>query len=410
MTLKRIKRMNYMKTFKCIGGSCPDNCCIGWDVDIDKKTFEKYKSIEDSTLTDRFRSDVVKNKDCFDKEIDYGRMVLKSSKRCPFLNEKALCEIQMHHGEETLSKVCNAYPRVVNLVDGQLELSATISCPEVARIVLLDQGSLLVEEVELESERFIIAKEVDTKDKSLKNHPAKFFNELREFALFTMAHTAYSLDEKLLILGNVHHQLLPLHSGGNLDRIPILLSKAKTKLNNDDYRQYLKSIKSNQTHQLRSFNKYTRVLHGDSQINEQRFGRYFKFAIEGLKLEKAKTTQESINLYNKAMSQQVNTFILANERVFENYIINAMYEGMYPFSEEGDPYAGYTMLIVRYLMIKVLIAGSVSSGETLDLERLVDLIQCFSKTLEHHKTFMTDILNKMMASGEDDLSLLSQLI
>lgn len=84
MTIKRVKRMNYMKTFKCIGGSCPDNCCIGWDVDIDKKTYDKYKTASSSTLHSRFDLEVIKNKDCYDKEIDYGRMVLKASKRCPF--------------------------------------------------------------------------------------------------------------------------------------------------------------------------------------------------------------------------------------------------------------------------------------------------------------------------------------
>ena len=35
----------YMTQFKCIGGACEDNCCIGWDVDIDKNTYLKYKNV-----------------------------------------------------------------------------------------------------------------------------------------------------------------------------------------------------------------------------------------------------------------------------------------------------------------------------------------------------------------------------
>ena len=25
----------YVENFKCIGGECEDNCCIGWDIDVD---------------------------------------------------------------------------------------------------------------------------------------------------------------------------------------------------------------------------------------------------------------------------------------------------------------------------------------------------------------------------------------
>ena len=31
----------YYDEFKCIGGSCEDSCCVGWDIDIDKITFRK---------------------------------------------------------------------------------------------------------------------------------------------------------------------------------------------------------------------------------------------------------------------------------------------------------------------------------------------------------------------------------
>ena len=34
----------YMLDFKCIGKDCIDSCCVGWNIEIDKKTFEKYKN------------------------------------------------------------------------------------------------------------------------------------------------------------------------------------------------------------------------------------------------------------------------------------------------------------------------------------------------------------------------------
>lgn len=33
---------SYYGDFHCIGGSCKDSCCIGWEVDIDEDTYEYY--------------------------------------------------------------------------------------------------------------------------------------------------------------------------------------------------------------------------------------------------------------------------------------------------------------------------------------------------------------------------------
>ena len=34
----------YMLDFRCIGKDCIDSCCVGWNIEIDKKTFKKYKA------------------------------------------------------------------------------------------------------------------------------------------------------------------------------------------------------------------------------------------------------------------------------------------------------------------------------------------------------------------------------
>ncbi len=48
------------------------------------------------------------------------------------------CSIQKKLGEEYLSIMCAAYPRVMNVVDDVLQRSLDLSCPEAARLVLLD--------------------------------------------------------------------------------------------------------------------------------------------------------------------------------------------------------------------------------------------------------------------------------
>ena len=36
----------YLQKFECLGTSCSDTCCQGWNINIDKNTHEKYQKIK----------------------------------------------------------------------------------------------------------------------------------------------------------------------------------------------------------------------------------------------------------------------------------------------------------------------------------------------------------------------------
>ena len=41
----KILKPFYYDYFQCIANKCIDSCCIGWKVDIDKKSYKKYKKV-----------------------------------------------------------------------------------------------------------------------------------------------------------------------------------------------------------------------------------------------------------------------------------------------------------------------------------------------------------------------------
>ena len=41
---------NNFARFKCIGGECEDTCCQGWDIEIDKDTFDEYLKVQDQKM------------------------------------------------------------------------------------------------------------------------------------------------------------------------------------------------------------------------------------------------------------------------------------------------------------------------------------------------------------------------
>ncbi len=42
----RVVRPSYWKEFRCIAAECGDNCCIGWEIDIDSESGRFYRSVE----------------------------------------------------------------------------------------------------------------------------------------------------------------------------------------------------------------------------------------------------------------------------------------------------------------------------------------------------------------------------
>lgn len=117
---------DYYKEFHCIANQCEDTCCAGWQIVIDEVALEKYKWMPGAYgKTVRSRINFLTNTFKQDKE-----------KRCAFLNEDNLCDLCLNKGEGSFCKTCRNYPRHIEEFEGVREISLSISCPEVARILL----------------------------------------------------------------------------------------------------------------------------------------------------------------------------------------------------------------------------------------------------------------------------------
>jgi lysine-N-methylase len=127
----------YYKNFKCIAGDCPDSCCQGWEVDADEKSLEYYKTLPDS-LEIKQRIDSVLDKDEFDNTI----FRLAPKKRCPFLNDKNLCDMHIAIGGEHTPVTCRNFPRFIYDFGGTREIGISFSCPVAADLIYNSDESL----------------------------------------------------------------------------------------------------------------------------------------------------------------------------------------------------------------------------------------------------------------------------
>jgi len=72
------------------------------------------------------------------KPATFATMRMNTSNQCSMLTEERLCRIQAQLGESFLPHSCAIYPRIVNSIAGVEDKSLALSCPEAARLVLLN--------------------------------------------------------------------------------------------------------------------------------------------------------------------------------------------------------------------------------------------------------------------------------
>lgn len=109
------------KNFKCVNKNCKHNCCIGWQINVDKRTLKKYRKIK-GAFAEKLKNGV-----------DFkGAKFKMQNGRCTFLNSDNLCEIIINLGENSLCQICRDHPRYRNFFSAFTEIGFGLCCEEAA--------------------------------------------------------------------------------------------------------------------------------------------------------------------------------------------------------------------------------------------------------------------------------------
>ena len=401
---KKIKSIypEYYNEFKCIGGSCEDSCCIGWDIDIDKVTFRKYYKVQDLEMKRMFQKNVHNNEESFSDDVDYGKVKLKDDKRCPFLDCNNYCVIHSKLGEDYLSNVCTCFPRITILVDGCYERSLDVACPEAARILLLNEEGVKFKESEEEIGKHILSNQVDTKSKELSNSLAKYFKEIRKVCIKIIQNRKLELTERLFVLGEFINNLED-ESESNFNNIEKFI-------NNYDINRTQGFYEKNSLYfmlQIDFFKKMVSLLNIDKEVDSDLFKEYTKQIIDSFNLNREdadnRTYIEVFEEYNKE-------FLDKYTYIFENYLVNFIYNNMFPFNERESIFDGYIMLLMRYSFIRFYLVGKYIKERNDSKEEIVRFIQVFSKTIEHHRSYLTKSIRYIKEKEFDNIEFAKTLL
>jgi len=135
MTHPVTTRLTLLDKFRCLGGDCPANCCNEpWAIEIGPEILQKWQSLPPGTQKERLLTNIET------KEIE-GRAMLALKKgpsgRCPHFRDDGLCDVHATLGDAYLGLDCRSYPRAEWNNGFKTMSMATLSCPEIARLVLM---------------------------------------------------------------------------------------------------------------------------------------------------------------------------------------------------------------------------------------------------------------------------------
>lgn len=119
-------KLDFFDSFVCSGSACKNTCCSGWDIALDKETYDFYQASHGA-----FSKYVKKNIGQTD-----GNYYIKMTEErvCPFLNEEGLCKIYQEYGPEHMGNTCRLFPRACLNIEGRTTFSMlNHSCEEVLK-------------------------------------------------------------------------------------------------------------------------------------------------------------------------------------------------------------------------------------------------------------------------------------
>lgn len=211
---------DYYKDFSCVAGDCEDTCCAGWEIVIDPGSLKKYHESKD--FQGRLLRDIKWRKGTF-RQCRDGR--------CAFLREDGLCDLYRNLGADSLCRTCRTYPRHTEEFENVREITLSISCPQVARMLMERR----------EPVRFL-EKEID-RDESYEEFDYFLFScltDARTVMLRILQDRRLAIDERLLLVLGIAHDLEVRYRQGRLGEYDEVLARAQSPRALEKVREWLK--------------------------------------------------------------------------------------------------------------------------------------------------------------------------
>ncbi len=401
-------RPSYAAAFRCIGPDCEDDCCHGWTIPLDRQTYENYQLFPVEKLGSVVQQFVSVTPD--EAENLHARINLTPSGFCPFFGADRLCGIQKEYGGALLSSTCSIYPRTLNSVDGVVEGSLTLSCPEAARRVLLDPDAMQVTG-NLLSGAFRTDSVATLAANGAIHKPYGYFHEVRSLLIDVVKDRTRPLWQRLLLIGSLCERLDNVKTAQADATVPALLAEYREVIENRWLHVELESVPSNPALKLKVIFQLS-DNHIKDPVCGARFRDTFWTFVEGIATPQESVAGDDVQRFLQAEKLYYRPFFEKSPHVLENYLLNYMYQTLFPFSLEGSVHFGqqgifddYVLMTTQFAWMNGLLVGIAAHyKEDFAEEHVVRTVQAFTRATAHYPHVLAWINEQMKKIKFDSLA------
>ena len=397
-------RPSYSERFHCITSECEDTCCKDWAVPIDQATYEKYQSVEG--LKPHLGTLIVLNTKRQTRS-DYARIPLTPQSKCAFLDGEQMCGIQKQLGAEMLSVTCTTYPRAVLTAAGQRESALNLSCPEAARVVLLEPHLL----DECDPFRDQAADRYAALRHDARHLPRQYQPRLavREFALLLLGDRSYPLWQRAYLLDVLARRLDALSGASsvaewaeaNPNAVAKLLADSARVVALQRLRAQMDEAAAEPAEQLPLLIELIRLRVSQPPV-PTRFLECVQQFEAGLGCATAQSEQQILDAYVDSYRRYYRPLMERHPHLLENYLMNHVFKNSYPFGRERPASAApvaapeaeseHLSMCVHVALAQALLIGMAGyHRESFGVEQVVKLVQSMARTIEHSAQFLDQI-------------------
>lgn len=399
---------DYMDEFQCIGDQCEDSCCAGWTVNIDKSSYKKYQKVNAPQLKQLFNHSLKRVKGKQLSANNYATIKLDANNHCPLLDRKGLCQIHSQMGERALSKTCRTYPRFANSIDGMLEVSATLSCPEVARLALLNKNGIGFKESELDLDGLAGKHQVNTKTASAQS-PNKYLWQLQLASIELLKDRRIPVWKRLLILGMICQAIDS--EAGNLtsELVDKKVQMYLTLVTSEQSNIKLDNLETDPAITLGLIGKFI-ALRQEIGTKQPRFTECYELATNYLTDNQSEDADFRAR-YLDALENHYLPFMAEHEYILENYLVNYVFQSLFPAKPNDSLFENYLTLVVNYTSIRMYLVGMAGAlKEDFSVNHALQLIQTFVKAVEHSSILLKAMRDYFKERGLDSMAMMSFML
>lgn len=351
---------DYYHQFHCVADRCEDTCCAGWQIVVDKKSLNRYKKVKGS-----FRKKI--RKFIHWKE---GTFRQCENKRCAFLNDKNLCEMYAALGKDSLCKTCKLYPRHIEEFENVREITLSLSCPEVTKILMNKKEPVRFLSCEKEWEE-----EYDDFDFFLYS----MLVDAREVMLEMLQDREKSLELRIgLVLGMAHDIQVRIKKR-EVFSCEEVFAKYRTQKAEHFLITKLQKAEANPKKEFRLAQEMFESLYQLEQLRDD--WQPFLWETEELLYQKGEKQYHARKKeFRIWMDRWMPEWTIQCEQLLVYFIVTYFCGAVY----DGWAYAKVQMSVVSvFLIYELLMAQWLKNEKNLDQEDVVNIVYRYSREMEH---------------------------